>query len=276
MPAAFADLDDLKAIYLQGLNERITPESIPLGDLSKLIGLRQNRLGELVRYPGEAKIPIATLDSIRGLFPLGDYVIIQTSTQLLRARLSEIFPEIPNFTPELFPDNYSPITPVVPLNPEEMSYSRVSYELAAGAAPTNTLAGALSDVPLNTIVNDPNNRVSLAAGGVFTVTAGSYPIGVRVNGWATLFADASGAQRGVMRLINASTFAAVAIGENTCAQGTNAQVPCNIQGRITILAATTFKLQQWTSRANPRGAVNNAGGVGQNEVYAQLEILVEE
>lgn len=272
--AAFAELDNVKAIFLQGLNERITRESIPLQDLSRLIGLRQNRLGELVRYPGESIIDIDRFDSIRGLFVLGEYVIIQTQAQLLRVSIHEIFPEIPQTSPTLFPDSYSPVTPPPPINPEEMSYSRVSYELSAGNAPGNGSANVFNTIPLNTVVNDANVRVSLA-GAVMTVTAGAYPTAIRFNGWACLVGGAS-QQRGVLRIRNNSTLAIVATGQNARTNTNNDEIPCLISGRIALLASTDFILEIYTLLSSPFGIINRVGGVGQNEVYAQLEILVEE
>lgn len=287
MAAAYAQLDDLKPIFLQGLNERITPESIPIGDLSQLIGLRQNKLGELVRYPGEAKINLGIFSSIRGLFFLGDYIIIQTATSLIRARLDEIFPEIPQTSPELLPDFYTPGGPTPPaINPELMSYSLAEYRLTTGTDPGATVTNVWNKVPINTVVNDANVRLAVSGANVLTLTAGSYPRGVRVSGDITVLspssiaANANSSQRAAIRLKNNTTLAVILDGTNGRFSTANAasegrqEIVLTIKGRFTLSAATDFVLEAFTTESSLWGKALNVGG--KPEVYAQVEFLVEE
>lgn len=285
MENSFADLEGVKPIILGGLNERIVAESIPASDLTRLIGLRQNKLGELVRYPGETRIPIERFSSIRGLFPFGDYLIIQTETTLVRARINEIFTGFTQTSPELFPDNYAPPGPTPPaINEELMSYALINYELAAGTPAGATLAGTWNTVPLNVEDSDSDNRVSVAAN-VVTITAAAYPAWVRVTAFCAVtgpqqgLSGANANQRAVLRFKNNTTLAVVAKGipmRETTGGGTSETKPvgsCSLEGRFQIAASTDFKLECFTTEATTFGREMN---VGQPEVYAQLKILIEE
>lgn len=283
--SAAADLDNLKPIFFEGLNERIVPESIPLGDLSKLIGLRQNRLGELVRYPGETRINLAGLSSIRGLTIFGEYIIIQSAETLVRARLNELFPTFPQVTPELFPDNYSAPGGASPLNPEEMSYALIQYQKANNFDGDAVIAATWNLVPFNIEVADSDGRVSLS-GGTITITAGSYPAFVRIDGEVCVHGPSSVAQsansnqRAALRLRQISGGAATkavgtAVRVTTANQAANGRPTetAKIKGRFSLAASTDFELQLYTSLASLFGQALNSGEV---EVYGSLEILIEE
>lgn len=285
MGDSFGDLDNVKAIPFGGLNERTVAESIPVGDLSKLIGLRQNQLGELIRYPGELRIDLTNLGSaVIGLFQVGDYIIIQTSTTLQRAKISEIFPDFPVTSPELFPDSYEPDVPPVAKNPELMSYALLNYELPSGTAPAATAAAVWNTVPINVEEADSANRVSLA-GSVITISAGAYPAFVRINGEVNLRTPNAGNtgaaanQRAQLRFRNNTTSAIVANGTEfrDSSPGSSNEERCvghlHIRGRFQIAAATDFRLECFTSRATQFGEELTTA---QPEVYAQLEILIEE
>lgn len=285
MADSFADLDGVRSIPVGGLNERVVPESIPINDLSRLIGLRQNRLGELIRYPGETRLEVDNFGaSILGLFVLGEYLIIQTESNLIRAKLSEIFPEFPVVTPELFPDLYNPPGPTPPAkNPELMSYALVNYELTAGSAPGATVANTWNKVPINVEVADSANRVSISGANVITITAGAYPAFVRIDGEVCITSPASvtgvnSNQRAKLRFKNNTTAAVVAQGVNmreTTANGTNEPrqvLNATIKGRFQIAASTDFVLECYTTEATSFGRELNQGA----EVYTQLEILIEE
>lgn len=286
MGDAHADLEGIKAIPVGGLHERAVPESISINDFHKLIGLRQQRVGELLRYPGESKLEVENLGSaILGLFPMGDYLIIQTNSALVRAKLSEVFPDFPITAPELFPDLYDPVGPTpVAKNPELMSYALVNYQLASGTPPTATVANIWNTVPINVEEADSANRVSIA-GNVITISAGAYPAFVRITGEVCLRdpqAGQSGAnanQRAQLRFRNNTTSAIVAKGTEyrSSSPGSSNEersVPhVHIRGRFQIAAATDFRLECFTSEATAFGIEL---GTGQPEKFAQLEILVEE
>lgn len=285
MESGFADLDGVKSIPLQGLNERIVPESIPIGDLSKLIGLRQDRLGELVRYPGERLLEnSAIFSSIRGLFPFGEYLIIQTERTLVRLRLSELFSDFPQTIPELFPDNYTPTGTGAAINPENMSYALINYELVSGSDAAATVAATWNLVPFNTEEADSANRVVVTAGTI-TISAGVYPAFVRIDGEVcvhapnSLAANANSSQRAALRFKQVSGGTIVANGttfrettSNSAGEGRPTGT-AKIRGRFSIAAATDFQLQLYTTQGTFFG---KALTTGEPEVYAQLEILVEE
>jgi hypothetical protein len=286
MADSFADLEGVKAIPVGGLNERTVKESIPLGDFSKLIGLRQNQVGELVRYPGEQEIDLGRFSSIRGLFPFGDYLIVQTEVTLVRVKLNEVFTNFPQVLPELFPDNYAPAGPTPPaINPELMSYALVNYELASGNAPAATLAATWNKVPINVEEADSANRISISGANVITITAGAYPAWVRIDGECcvtsplSLAAGANSNQRCQLRLKNNTTLAVVANGVNMRETTANAQnegrqvLNATIKGRFQIAASTDFILELFTSEATSFGRELTTG---QPEIYAQLEIVIEE
>lgn len=284
MDSSFAEHVGVRSIPLKGLNERIVPELIELGNLSKLIGLRQNKLGQLVRYPGEDRLNLDPLSSVRGLFLTGEYILIQTETVLLRARLNELFSNFPQVTPELFPDSYAPPGPTPPpINEELMSYALINYELSSGTPAGATVASTWNTVPLNSEKSDSDNRVSVAAG-VVTITAGSYPAFVRVTAQCAVtgptqgLSGANANQRAILRFKNNSTLAVVAQGiamRETTGGGTAETKPvgtCHLEGRFQIAASTDFKLECFTSEATTFGREMSQGA----EVYAQLKVLIEE
>jgi hypothetical protein len=282
--SSFADADNVKAIPLEGLNERIVPESIPIGDLSKLIGLRQNKLGELVRYPGEEIIDVTGLSGIRGLFVFGEYLLIQTDVSLVRARVNELFPDFIHTTPELLPDLYNP-GGTSTLNPEDMSYALIDYRTAAASPGAATVAATWNKVPLNFEAADSDGRVTLS-GGVITISAGAYPANVRIDGVVSFagpsnLSGASSNQRVQLRLRRPSGGGAtVALGANAACTTANSAAnarpvgTATIKGRFALAAATDFELQLYTELSSIYGPAFNTGET--HEVYASLEILVEE
>jgi hypothetical protein len=285
--SAFSEFDNVKTLFVEGLNERIVPESIPLGDFSKLMGLRHNKLGELVRYPGEERINLSGLTSIRGIFIFGEYAIIQTAQSLVRARLNELFPDFIRTTPELFPDSYTPPGGGSVLNPEDMSYALLNYQVPAGVSPgadgAALVATTWNPVPINTEVSDSDNRVSVA-GGVITITAGAYPVFVRIDGEvnvmgpANISNTANSNQRAAVRL-KVVAGATVAKGPNFRLTSANSAAEGrpdyagSIKGRFQLLGSTDFELQAFVTENSIFGKAMNAG---EPEVYAQLEIIIEE
>src|SRR5262249_44692144 len=148
------------------------------------------------------------------------------------------------------------------INPELMSYSLAEYRLSAGTDGGATAALTWNKVPLNTVVNDPNTRLSVSGSNVLTLTAGAFPVWIRVSGQVTIVSPASIAtnansnERAVLRLKNNTTSAVILNGLN--GRFTTANAPnegrqvcvLTINGRFTLSASTDFVLECYTTEAS--------------------------
>lgn len=266
-------------LYPGGVNERTLPELTAKEDFSFLQGLIPNQLGELISYPGKQLLARALQGStVFGVFTMGDYLLVQTNTNLVRFSNFELFGG-QDFTNNLTPDDY----PITASEEEAMSQIILKYELPANTSGLVLANGVWVKIPFTSEVRDTGGNCVLAGAGDFTLSAGAYPKNIRIKAWGTIRGpDAAPLNPGNARIglfIPAvSTTVPILIGNNVRVVAPTAAGRtwgCSmIEDFFVLAAATTYDLRMFVNTGNcTMGDAINAGGLG--EKYAMCEMLVE-
>lgn len=263
-----------------GVNERILPELVPKEDFSQLMGWIPNQFGRLVSAPGKSLLTRALQGfTILGVFAFGNYILVQTNTNLIRFSNFEIFGGddfTNNLTPDIYPINLT-------ANEEDMSQILLRYSVVANAGGQALTNNAWVQIPFNTEVRDTGGNCILAAG-AFTLSSGAYPKNCRIDARVALRGSSAGANvpsnaRLGLFVPAVSTTVPILYGLNERVVN---PVAASRTGNILTLkdffvlaASTVYDLRVFISGDNNAsvGDPVNAGGLA--EIYGQAEILFE-
>lgn len=269
-------VEGVKFLAPGGINERMLPELISEQDFSFLQGLVPRQIGELKNIPGKGLLSrVLQGQTVLSLTPFGNYILVQTNTNLVRFSNFELFGGI-DFTQNLTPDTY----PTSSSEEEAMAQIILEYNAAAGNAGTGIANGVWTLIPLNQEVRDTGGNCVLAANS-FALTAGAYPKNCRIKVWCNAeFAGAAGAAQARLGLFIPATSTTVPIitGLNqrfVSAGGANrAGQVLNLEYFFVLTAATTYDLRVYANAGNfDFGTALTIGGL--IEKYCSVEILIE-
>lgn len=260
-----------------GVNERVLPELVPKEDFSFLMGMIPKQLGELISAPGKTLLSRAlTGQTIFQIVPFGNYLLVQTNTNLLRFSNFELFGGT-DFTNNLTPDVY----PISSDEEELMAQIILKYSTPANTGGQALTNGSWVLVPFNQEVRDTGGNCVLAAS-AFTLSSGAYPKNCRIKAWGTVRGSTGAANPANARLglfIPAtSTTVPILYGLNTRVTNptaaTRTQSISMIEDFFVLAASTVYDLRMYVDLGNcAMGDPLNAGGLA--EVYAYCEILIE-
>lgn len=267
-----------------GVNERVLPELIPKEDFSGLVGLIPKQIGEILTAPGKSILTrVLQGQTILSFSTFGDFVLVQTNTNLIRFTNFELFGGI-DFTNDLTPDVYTTTTS----DEESMAQIILKYTEPSGNNGINLVNNAWTKVPFNTEVRDTGGNCVLIAGGAFTLSAGAYPKNCRIKAWTLIRGNGSGGGgpsmgRNGLFIPAISTTVPVAglTGTNIRLNTAVAQAPASRISGLSILedffvlnAATTYDMRVFINDSQcTLGDQIGVGGL--EERYAQVEILIE-
>lgn len=281
--AATRDVDGSIALPVGGMDERGIPEAIQPDDFHYVRGWIQGQIGNLVKTPGKSFLSDA-LDNLRGqailaINPFGDYVLIQTETNLYRFSNAEIFGGV-EYTNVLTPDTY----PITAAEEEAMAQILIKYHAASGVAGAAIAASPTwVKVPLTIEMRDTGGNCVVNAGGSFTLSAGAYPKNIRFKAkvkFASPDDEGPGASGACMAQLRLKTTAGVFIesGMNTKINTSNQKAQRRQEATVELdcafilAAATEYQLEIICSKATIFG---EAAATGNEEKYALVEMLME-
>lgn len=280
--AATRDVDGAVALPVGGMDERAIPEAIQPDDFPYLRGWVQDQIGNLRRTPGKRFLSIA-MANLRGqpilsITPFGDFVLIQTETQLFRFSNPEIFGGT-EFTNILTPDIY----PITAAEEEAMSQILLKYHVPTGTNGAAIPANLWTKVPLSGEMRDTGGNCVLNAGGSFSLSAAAYPKNVRLKATVNVSSpnnDNTNANAVTNAQTKLRTTAGVDIesGMNTKIITTNVAaskrqtVALLLQCAFVLAAPTEYQIDIFASKATIFG---EAGNIGTEEKYALVELLIE-
>lgn len=278
MANANATVEGVEFFVPGGVNERILPELIPKEDFNFLMGMIPKQLGELISAPGKTLLTRELIgQTILQIVPFGNYLLVQTNTNLIRFSNFELFGGIDS-TNNLTPDTY----PTTSDEEELMAQIILRYSVPANSGGANLTTGLWTPVPFNTEVRDTGGNCVLAAN-QFTLTSGAYPKNCRIKAWCTVRGNTTAtptpanARLGLF-IPAVSTLTPILYGTNArIVNPTAASRSGNvslIEDYFVLAAATVYDLRMYVDAANcSMGDPINAGGLA--EIYAAAEILFE-
>lgn len=146
-------------------------------------------------------------------------------------------------------------------------YALVREEQTSGTDGGTFTSGAYQTRVLNTVVYDAGSIVSLSSNQV-TLQAGTYRFRVYAPGY--------GIGRHKARLYNITDAAVVVLGTSARSDAVEAVVSSSeVVGRFTIASAKVFEVQHRCSTTKATDGFGSNSGLGDNEVYAYIEIWQE-
>lgn len=276
------DVEGSIALPVGGMDERAIAEAISPEDFPYLRGWIQDQIGNLRRIPGKSFLSDALL-TLRGqpilsITPFGDFILIQTETNVFRFSNAEIFGGT-EFTNVLTPDTY----PITAAEEEAMSQILLKYVTPSGTNGAAIPATIWTKVPLSNEMRDTGGNCVLNAGGSFTLSAGAYPKNIRFKAIVNVASpdnDGTGANAACNAMVKLRTTAGVHIdsGMNTKIITTNDKankrqtVSMHFYGSFILAASTEYQFEVFASKDTIFGeAISNA----LEERFAQVELLME-
>lgn len=266
-------------LKMGGMDESFNPTSVDPNNFVRLIGLYPFQIGKLKTYPGKRFLAKFSGQQIKGVFDFGNYILIQTDTQLVRYSKYELEGE-DDPEPPTTPD--PPIDAPSPINEEDLDMILLKYRVAGGTVGASLPASTRTTVPLNLEEVDLGPNCSLAAN-QFTLSAGAYPFWVRYKHWVMIAGNpATGSsQREIkfqtfLRNVTAGADVSESLSGRLIADGATAvEDSADIsfcETRFEVTASTVYCIQAWASRDCVMGTPVTSGG---QEVYAMVEMLIE-
>lgn len=257
-----------------GLDQSVSPASIPAGKLTVLEGLYPEPQGALQRIPG--KTLLTKLNSpilnIHQTFDARNNIIVQTDTDIQVFTLDELLDRTPATS----------LTPTAISEEETMPQAIIVHAVAAGTAGgTYTSASTWQQAPLTAIQSQLNadgtaaSFVTALSSNRFTLSAGTYRFHCR-----SAHCDATAGIYCVARLYNVTTSLPAwnGLDNETGPWDVIATASRNqyleFDGDLTIAVPTQFEIQHYASGAettNGFGRPTNLGSL--KEVYRTLKII---
>jgi hypothetical protein len=140
----------------------------------------------------------------------------------------------------------------------------VSHQVASGTQGGSAVATTWTTRPLNTLVDSTRITTSLVSNAL-TLPAGTY----RCSGSAS-FGNTNNVK---LRLRNNTNSTTLIVGQSVVGNTANCYPVGLLSGEFTLTAASAIVLQYYAMSALATYGLGQAVGSGENELYAQLEII---